>query len=435
MDVEVIGHLDSCVTPSRKSCRRQVENFSDLLGHLSARFARIQHLEIDSEIEAWMERIIRALKLDRCALGELDPDKGGFRITHQWGRKGLPKVPMVMAEEIIPWIMAKIRAGKIVATSNWRSLPPQAAQDKRFFERFGGPESFVVIPLIIAEKVVGGVAFGDFHGRHRWPSTLLNRLKLAADIFANALVRGRLAFEADQLREQAARIARTASMGEMAASIAHELNQPLAAILANAQAARRLLERHDPNWAEIREILDDIVSDERRATCYLKEVRNVFKKNGLHKETLDIGRLVDDVALLLRSDMMMRRVSLQVRVEPSLPRIEVDRVGIEQVMINLIRNAADAVSGQEPSSREVVVRASPGAPGWIRIAVSDAGRGIELASPERVFEPFFTTKADGLGMGLAIVRSIVEAHGGEIHARANSGPGTIFEFTVPAVHT
>jgi signal transduction histidine kinase len=410
---------------------RVAESFFQVLEDLSSTFARVSDREVGAEIEHWMERVDRSINLDRSVLMEFVPDKKGFRSIYQWTREGFPPMPVLFSEDVIPWIAAKLRKGETLALSSVRSLPLEAERDRQFALSALGPKAAVLVPLIINEKVLGAISFGDCHRERQWSPVLVRQLRLVANIFGNAMARQRSAMETNRLKEEAGQMARVTLLGEMAASIAHELNQPLAAILANAEAARALLDRDRPDLVEIKEILGDIVSDERRASNYLREVRTLFKKNPLQAETLDVTRILDEVALLMRSEMIIRKVLLQLQIEQDLPCILGDRVGIQQVMINLLRNAGDAVLEMQPSERIVTMRAFRQDSCWVGIAVSDTGKGVDKNYIGKIFDPFFSTKAEGIGMGLAIVRSIVESHGGEICARANSGPGATFEFTVP----
>lgn len=407
------------------------ERFSDLLGILSTRFARISHDEIDAEINGWLERVCRSLGLDRSVIGEYLPEKRDFHATYQWTREGFPRGPMVAASEVIPWISRRVAAGEIVAVPGVGALPAEAERDRSFMLSGLGPKATLVMPLIIGSRVVAGITFADLHGERRWPPSLISRLKLIADIFANALERKRSANEANKLKDEAQSVGRLALMGEMTAAIAHELSHPLGAILANAQAARRLLENAYPDLSELKEALDDVITGERRAAAYVAKVRALFRRSDLHTELLQVDTLLDAAASLTRSDLQARGVSLEMQIEPGLPMITADRVGMEQVMINLIQNAADAVCGSEHFERRVSVRAFQRESRWIGIEVGDTGKGIDQKDLGRIFQPLFTTKPKGTGMGLAIVRSIVESHGAQIRVYSERGTGTTFEFGLP----
>jgi two-component system sensor kinase FixL len=223
-------------------------------------------------------------------------------------------------------------------------------------------------------------------------------------------------------------------MGELTASLAHELNQPLTAILSNAQAAQRILASDKADLADIRDILGDIVEDDKRAGEVIHRLRGFLKKSNLELSTLDIGELVSQVARLVSSDAILRNVSIRLELAPGLPPVCGDRVQLQQVILNLLMNGLDAMRESGEGERTLVLRtlrADP--PASVVVAVEDSGVGIDEADLDHVFHAFYTTKPEGLGMGLAIARSIVEAHGGRLEARNNPERGATFSFTLPVV--
>ncbi|WP_437579660.1 hybrid sensor histidine kinase/response regulator [Sorangium sp. So ce887] len=232
-------------------------------------------------------------------------------------------------------------------------------------------------------------------------------------------------------QDELAHLNRVSAMSELAASIAHELNQPLAAILSNAQAAQRLLARTPPDVAEARAALDDIVADDRRAAKVIQRMRAMLRKGELSAVALDLGEVVREVARLLASAALLAGATLRIELAPGLPRVRGDGIQLQQVLLNLLVNALDAVSRRPPEARLVVVRARPADGGGVELSVADSGEGVPPADLERIFEPFFTSKAQGLGVGLAISRSIVEAHGGRLWAERGAGEGATFRCALP----
>jgi C4-dicarboxylate-specific signal transduction histidine kinase len=214
--------------------------------------------------------------------------------------------------------------------------------------------------------------------------------------------------------------------------LAHELNQPLAAILANARAAQRMLARDDVDQAEIDAILSDIVADDRRAGAVIQRVRALIRKEETEMQPVMPNDLVLDVLELAHSDLIQRSVTVTTRLSPKVPEVQADRVQLQQVLLNLIVNACDAMVDNPPSHRLLAVTtAVTGAGGAIRISVADNGTGITLEPIDAVFQPFVTSKQQGLGLGLAICRSIVDAHGGRMWAVNNSGVGATFHVALP----
>jgi len=224
---------------------------------------------------------------------------------------------------------------------------------------------------------------------------------------------------------------RVASMSELAASIAHELNQPLAAILSNAQAARRLLQKSPPDVDEALAALGDIVDDDRRAAAIIQRMRAMLKKHPPTTHAQDLNELSREVARLVGNDVVLRGATLRLDLLPGLPRVRGDGIQLQQVLLNLVVNALDAVSDRAPGTRLVVIRTRSNGKGRVVLSVEDSGKGITPGDMERVFDAFYTTKAEGLGVGLSISRSIVEAHGGMLSAENNPGGGATFQCALP----
>jgi len=237
--------------------------------------------------------------------------------------------------------------------------------------------------------------------------------------------------ETQLLRQQIAHAGRVSMMGQLASGLAHEINQPLASILRNAEAAELFLQHPSPDLDEIRAILSDIRSDDERAGHVIDRMRGLLKPQTLATGRLDVGALAGDVAALVRIDVATRQVKLQVDVPAELPHVRGDRVQIQQVLLNLILNGMDALQETRPADRRVNVTARCNDAQLVELAVCDAGHGIPADKLARIFDPFFTTKPDGMGIGLAVSRTIVEAHGGRLWAESKAGGGAVFRFTLP----
>jgi PAS domain S-box-containing protein len=224
---------------------------------------------------------------------------------------------------------------------------------------------------------------------------------------------------------------RVTATGQLAASIAHEVSQPISAALTNANAARRWLGAEPPDLEEVRQALDRIIRDGRRASDIIGRIRALVRKAPPLNDHLDVNETILEVIALTRSELRSSGTSLQTQLADGLPLIPGDRVQLQQVMLNLILNAVEAMRGSSAKGRELLIRTQIDGPGSVLVAVQDSGPGLKPESQDRVFDAFYTTKTDGLGMGLSICRSIIEAHGGRVWATANLPYGAVFQFTLP----
>jgi PAS domain S-box-containing protein len=242
----------------------------------------------------------------------------------------------------------------------------------------------------------------------------------------------------EALRQAEAELAhanRVATMGQLAASIAHEVNQPIAAALMNAETAARWLAGQPPDFAKTRQSIDRIISDATRAADILSRIRDFSKKAPARREDLKINEAILEIIGLARVAMTDYGVLAKMQLVEGLPHILGDRVQLQQVILNLIMNAIEAMSEIKEGPRELLISTSEAESGGVLVAVSDSGPGLPQAGVERIFDAFYTTKPAGLGMGLSICRSIVEAHGGRLWAQPNEPRGTVFSFTVPSKET
>jgi C4-dicarboxylate-specific signal transduction histidine kinase len=229
-----------------------------------------------------------------------------------------------------------------------------------------------------------------------------------------------------------AHVTRVTTLGELSASIAHEINQPLAAIVANAEATLRLLSRDVPDIAEAQAGIADVSKDARRAGEVIWRIRDFSKKVHPQMMQLDINEVVEEAAKLIRHEALQHSVMIRFEFASDLPPVRGDRIQLQQVVVNLAVNGMEAMTSSQDRERVLIVRTERGQSDRILVSVADAGVGIEPENINRVFVAFHTTKPGGLGMGLAICRSIIEAHGGRLWVDANAPRGTIFRFTVPA---
>jgi PAS domain S-box-containing protein len=224
---------------------------------------------------------------------------------------------------------------------------------------------------------------------------------------------------------------RVGRAGEIAMSLAHELNQPLTGIMTNAQAAQMLLAGEQPDLNELQSILDDIVADDKRAGDVIRQLRSFLKKQPPVRDWIDINGMVLDLLRILRADSALRDVSVVTALSEDLPKLHADRVQLQQVLLNLIVNAEQAMVHQPAAERTIVVSTARGAPDEVIFSVQDTGPGVDKEGLEKLFEAFHTTKPDGMGIGLSICRSIIEAHGGRIWAENNPDRGATVSVALP----
>jgi C4-dicarboxylate-specific signal transduction histidine kinase len=232
-------------------------------------------------------------------------------------------------------------------------------------------------------------------------------------------------------QEELARVSRLSTMGELAGSIIHEISQPLAAIVTNAEACLRWLNRDVPDLDEARDAISDLARAGRRAADVVKSLKALARKAGIELTKVDLNDAIQEVLAVLRSELERGRVVLNVELFAGDRPVLADRIQLQQVLLNLIRNAIEAMSTVTDRARKLRISWQPTDNGEALVAVEDSGTGLEAETADRVFEPLFTTKPEGMGIGLSICRSIVDAHGGRLWASPCLPHGTVFRFTVP----
>ncbi len=285
------------------------------------------------------------------------------------------------------------------------------------------PASQAELPGLVARRMDGSEFPVDVSFRPPSPKKGAGVLALVEDKTDH--------YELLRNRRDLVHLTRVSTMGELAGSLAHELNQPLTAILSNVQAAQRFMAEDPIDVAEVREILNDIVQDDYRASEIIRRIRAVVKKGDIEFAFLDVASVIRDVVVLLHSDAIMRETRVALDIGNDLPAAYADRVQLQQVVLNLLLNAFDAMTGVKPSERVVSIALTGVGDDVLRIAVRDCGHGLAAGKFDTIFNPFYTSKPHGLGLGLSISRSIVERHGGRLWAENNSDRGATFYVTLP----
>jgi C4-dicarboxylate-specific signal transduction histidine kinase len=294
-----------------------------------------------------------------------------------------------------------------------------------------GFRTLLFVPLLKDNEIVGIITLG----RKQVQPFTDQQISLCKDFAAQATIALDSTRRERQYREMQSELAhanRVATMGQLTASIAHEIKQPIAAARNNARAALNFLDKSPPDVAEVREAAACIVNDADRASDIVDRIGSLVKKAPPRKEVVDLNATILEVTALTQSEAVKTGVTVGTQLADDSPPIRCDRVQLQQVMLNLIVNAIQSMSGVEDGNRELHISTARIEPEGVCVAVRDTGPGLRPESLPRLFEPFYTTKPDGMGMGLSICRSIVEAHGGRLWATRSEPRGALFQFTIPA---
>jgi signal transduction histidine kinase len=401
--------------------------FEKLLSSLSTALSRLSAGDFNGEVQCALHRVVDFLGVARGSLIEFSRDGS---TTHSWA------IEEWMDVGEFPWMTARLQRGDVVSFSELEKLPDEAAVDRRsYLAHRVKPQ--VAVPLLAGGIVVGGLVFstGDAKRSRADELLLMQQLHLLGEVFANALSRKQGELETQRLRQELTHIGRVSAMGELSASLAHELNQPLTAILSNAQAAQNLLACDVIDLGAVREILTDIVADDKRAAGVIRRLRSLLRKGDLEFVPLDVNEIVSEVGWLVKNDALIRNVSMRLDLASELPGVLGDRVQLQQVVLNLVLNGLEALRPPWAGARTLVIRTASDGAATVTVAVQDSGTGIDEKDTDRIFQPFYTTKAEGLGMGLAIARTIVDAHGGRLVAANNEHGGATVHFTLPMGRT
>jgi signal transduction histidine kinase len=411
--------------------RREVARFESLVGELSAAMARVPADEVDREIEQWLGKICQALDLDRSAVYERDSEDQPVRATHTWVRPNFQPFPRNYdPEKLLQRSTQLVMSGKMLVFARPSDIPAENQDTRRFVEKYG-PKASAAIPMWAGGKVIGAATFGKFRSAREWSPELLDHLALAVRLFGSAIERKQSEIAIRAVRTELRVASRRNVMSELVASLAHEINQPLGAILSNLGGVARLLSQGNPQPAMALEAVNSAIEDTKRTAEIVRRIRSMFKHQVEHKAAIGIGAVITEVVKLTAGEASVRRIAVQVDVSPSGQRVIGDSIQLQQCVLNLVMNAFDAITDAKVDRRDVVIKVESAKTGWVEVSVCDSGAGIDPAVAKRLFEPFVTTKIDGMGLGLLVTRSIVETHGGRIWATPNPDQGTTFTFTLP----
>jgi C4-dicarboxylate-specific signal transduction histidine kinase len=421
--------------------RAQVDEalaFEHLVAGVLATLLLAPKRDEDRVIERGLGDVARHLGVEGAVLWERVPEAAEFRATHRWLGDNFPAPPDRLGAPELPWISAQLLSGSVVRLGRWTGLPGEATQDLAALQRLG-VRSLLAVPFSISGEVAGVLSFASTQGDHTWPESLLSRVTILAEVFAGVHARRAVErreraaqAEAAQFRERLAHLVRVHTMGEMSAAIAHEINQPLMAITNYTQAARRRLADANVDSDKLSDLLTKVAAQSARAGDVVRRVAGMVKRQETEPRELDLGQLIASAVELVRQELELHDVRVELHLARGLPAVRGDDIQLQQVMLNLMRNAMDAMEAVSVSGdRTLSIGATANDQGEVDVRVCDRGPGICSDDAERVFDPFYSTKASGLGIGLAICRNIVEAHGGRIEARPSPLGGVWIHVELP----
>jgi signal transduction histidine kinase len=429
----VMGIPLMCVSGSldeRRAGEVSLQNrlrFEGLLTTISSNFVR---QPIDSALHEGLRHIGEFFDADYVGLLQVGRPGSDPHVEWQWSRGAGAALVGIRCVESFPAAFSVVLGGEPLLAETPDAVPPEATADRESFRKFG-VQSAAALPLRARGAVQGALSFAMMRpGRSpRWD---LQKLLLVAEVFANACARRQAEMEVEQGRRKLASMARLSSVGELTASLAHQLNQPLTGIRNNAEAGQRFIDSGRATLPQLRDILADIVDDDARAAEVIRRVREMLGRSEWAPRQLDANELVQDVAVLIESDAVLRNVAVSFDFAPHPIYVNGNRIDLEQAVLNVITNAMDAVADQPVSQRVVDVQTQQPDGGGVHLVVRDRGVGIPAGSEERIFEPFVTTKPTGMGMGLTVARSVVDNHGGSISAVNRPEGGAVVTISIPA---
>jgi signal transduction histidine kinase len=411
--------------------RREVDRFERLVDELSAAMAQTPAEAVDQGVAIWLEKICTALGLDRAKIHEHYSGEIGFPVYQTWVRAGVPPFPPAndpiwATDKVHAWILA----GNRLVFSRPSEIPPEFPDAREFVSRYG-PKASAIIPMWAGNRIIGGATFGKFRPR-KWSPQLLRRLEVAVRIFGSAIERRQAEHAVRAARAELALVQRRSMMAELVGSLAHELNQPLGAIMSNLGGLARLLSQGNPDPALAAKVVENAIEDTRRGSQVIRSIRDMFRQNRIDKAPVDIGELIGEVVELLAGEAATRNVAVEVKSRPRAPSVLGDKILLQQCVLNLVMNAFESTAKRDNIKRSVVIEIRPENSSHVAVSVGDNGIGIDQSVAKKMFQPFVTTKSGGMGL-LLVTKSVLDDHGGKVWSRNNDAGGATFTFTLPTV--
>jgi signal transduction histidine kinase/integral membrane sensor domain MASE1 len=403
--------------------------FEALLSSVSQDFVRTPSGMEPPELDRCLKRVGEFVDVDYVGLLQVGEGGAGLQPARQWVQPGASALAGACCVEKFPAAFGRVLAGERVVCHSIEDLPADARADREAFRSYN-LGSAVVLPLAAGGRILGAMSVVTLTAR-TWSEPELTQLELVAEVLSNDAARRQAEVEVQRTHQKLAHLARLSSMGELTASLAHQLSQPLTGILNNTQAALRYIDSGRASVPALREIIGDIEEDDRRASDVLRRVRDMVARTEWAPVPIDANTIVRDVGVLLASDALLRNVSVSLDFASEPLIISGNRIDLEQVLLNVVTNAMDAVGDRPEGQRLVTVQTRRDGDGLVEIVVHDRGAGLPAGAEDQIFEPFVTTKPTGMGMGLAVARSLVDDHGGKICAANHPAGGAVVTISLP----
>ncbi len=415
--------------PKHRLTARDARRYRDMLATLSSMFITAPSDQFDQRIIDGLRQLVETLGVQRSSLAVVD-EQDRLHITHSYAARGFRPMPQALLDQEMPWLAKVLREGRTVCLNPRTDLPNDAKQEREL-TRNSGIRAIITLPFS-----VGGIpvcVLGVCSNVERqWPDDLIPYLKQAGEIFANAVARKRKDEQLKRTEVQLEHLARVSTMGQLASSIAHEVNQPLCAIVSNAQAALGFLSGPPVDLEQAVAAIKDIIRDGKRSSEIIGRTNAMLRRHSVAFTLHDINELVTESLPLVERYATLRRIEVLPVLGSGIPKLMCDAVQLQQVLVNLIVNGIDAIPpGREEKGWVRIDTSFDSERKHVRLSVRDNGTGLSAQDVRRVFEPFYTSKLQGLGMGLAISKTIVETHGGRLWAEPETIRGACFTFVLP----
>jgi PAS domain S-box-containing protein len=412
--------------------------FSTLRSEVSAGLAGASMHALDAQIELALRRIGEFFDLDSVSIHGLRTLGDEAAPNHAWTRDAVARTVLGTAGRL-PQLVEALRCGNDIRLTRVKDMPQEQRSAQEALQALG-VRSMCTLPLVISGVSSASMHLISVSREFDWPTETIQGLHLLAELFGNALARQRAELELsrsaaalEHAQRELANVTRMTTLGELAAAIAHQINQPLAAMVADASACLNWLSSVEPDLPSVRNALEAVTRDGERAGQVLKRVRSLLSRSFTDVGACDLCAVIESTVPLVRGQLERDGVTLETRLAPESASVLGDALQLQQVVLNLVLNASEASRHVASARRQVVIRTSfecsDGVPSVI-VSVEDTGSGIAAEELAHVFETFYTTKASGFGMGLSISRTIIERHGGRLWAESSADVGSTFHFAL-----